>query len=63
MDIPEYKLLESLVIHMLKRMDQNYAYLSEINMSKDSHIEYRHDPFGAKFKFYVVKNKKENENE
>lgn len=60
MDKPEYKLLESLVIELLSRLGQDYAYLSEHKLSNNLHIEYRHDQFGAKFKFYVVKNKKEN---
>ena len=60
---PDYQLLESLVLDLLSRLRQNYAYLPERRILGDSHIEYSHDQFGAKFKFYVVKNEKEKQNE
>jgi len=59
MEKSEYELLEQLVLELLARLNQDHAYLPERRISGNSHIEYQHDQFGAKFKFYVVKNKKE----
>jgi len=60
MEKPEYELLEQLTLELLRRLNQDYAYLPERRLSSDSRIECKHDQFGAKFKFYVVKNEKEN---
>jgi len=59
MEKPDYKLLESLVLELLSRLGQDYAYLPDRRIVGDSHIEYNHDQFGAKLKFYIVKNEKE----
>ena len=59
MEKPEYELLEQLALELLARLNQDHAYLPERKISSDSHIEYHHEPFGAKFKFYVVKNEEE----
>jgi hypothetical protein len=60
---PHKKLLESLALELLHRLGQNYIYLPESRISDTQKLKYWYDQFGAKFKFQVVKNKKERKNE
>lgn len=50
----DVNLLKSLVIELMNKLNIKEIYLPERKMTDKFNLVCRHDPFGAKFKFFII---------